>query len=146
MAEIWGAAIAVGGAAISAYASNKQAEKTATTAASTATAATANEAKYSAILSQFNAEQDYYYNQLEKQNKERGLSEFRKFSSLSSYAPEYQQTTTGVVVPEKSTIQDIEAQNTASTSSSSSGSSGSSTWSKIDPLGSSIAKKISKLF
>lgn len=102
MAEIWGAAIAVGGAVISASAKAKQDDKNASRDAANARAATRDEAKYSSLLSQFENEQAYYYNQLNRQNKQRGLAEFRKFSNLSNYAPGYtQDVNTGVVLPDK---------------------------------------------
>lgn len=101
MAEIWGAAIAVGGAVISASAKAKQDDKNAARDSANARAATRDEAKYSSILSQFENEQAYYYNQLNRQNKQRGLAEFRKFSNLASYAPNYTQTQTGVILPDK---------------------------------------------
>lgn len=102
MAEIWGAAIAVGGSVISGSAKAKQAKKDSEREASNARAATRDEAKYSSIVSQFEKEQDYYYNQLNRQNKQRGLAEFRKFSNLANYAPGYtQNTNTGIVLPDK---------------------------------------------
>lgn len=101
MAEIWGAAIAVGGAVISASAKAKQDDKNASRDAANARAATRDEAKYSSILSQFENQQAYYYNQLNRQNKQRGLAEFRKFNNVASYAPGYtQDVNTGIVVPD----------------------------------------------
>lgn len=64
-------------------------------------AATKDEARYGAILSQFDKEQDYYYRQVDKQERMRGLDQFKKFSSLHTYAPEFVDTNTGPVVPEK---------------------------------------------
>lgn len=52
--------------------------------------------------SQFDAEQAYYYNQLARQEKMRGLEEFRKFSTVQSFAPGYTNTNPNpIVVPTK---------------------------------------------
>lgn len=100
MAEIWGAAIAIGGAAISAYGKNK-AEKQ---ASKDAKVATKDEAKYQGILSQFEKEQDYYYNQLERKNRVRGLDQFKQFSNIGKFAPGYKTADTTPIVPEKPDI------------------------------------------
>lgn len=102
MAEIWGAAIAVGGSLISGYASKKSADKAADKAASNARAATRDEALYSGLLSQFQNEDEYRFQQMNRQNKERGLAEFRKFNNVQAYAPNYtQDVNTGIKVPDK---------------------------------------------
>lgn len=97
MAEIWGAAIAVGGAVISGAAASKKAKQD----KKDAQEMTKEGAQYNAILSQFDNEQDYYYKQLEKGEKMRGLAEFKKFSTLNSYAPNYTNDNTGPVIPIK---------------------------------------------
>lgn len=97
MAEIWGAAIMVGGAVISGMGAKK--EKEADRKAQKGM--TKDEAKYSAILSQFDNEQQYYYQQLDKQEKMRGLDEFKKFSGMSRIDPNYVNTNTGPILPEK---------------------------------------------
>ena len=89
MAEIWGAAIAAGGALLSAYSSKKQADEDKADARADAKAATRDEAVYGSIMSQFEREQDDYYTQLGKQRRERGLDQFRQFSSLAQFAPNY---------------------------------------------------------
>lgn len=100
MAEIWGAAIMVGGAIMSA-----QAEKKKQKAANKENrAATREEAKYQGLLSQFEHEQDYYYEQLGKQEKMRGLDEFKKFHTVREIDPSYVNTNTGPIVPEKPDI------------------------------------------
>lgn len=101
MAEIWGAALAVGGAAISAYGKNKS-EKN---ARKDAKAATKDEAKYQGILSQFEKEQDYYYQQLDRKNRVRGLDQFKQFSQIGRFAPEYKAADTTPIVPEKPDIE-----------------------------------------
>lgn len=143
MAEIWGAAIAVGGAVISGYAQSKEKKADRKAAASEARAATKDEAKWSAVLSRFEKQQDYYYNQLNRQNKERGLAEFRKFSSMGSFAPEYQQTNTGVVLPQQTDINQVEQQVAPTAQKTGGGGSGGKgLLEKIDPLGSKLLKKL----
>jgi hypothetical protein len=105
MAEIWGAAIAVGGSLIAGYANKKSADKAADRAESSARAATRDEALYSGLLSQFQNEEEYRFQQLNRQNKERGLAEFRKFNNMQAISPNYQQDiNTGIKVPDKQNI------------------------------------------
>lgn len=105
MAEIWGAAIAVGGSLISGYANKKSADQAADKAAANAKAATRDEALYSGLLSQFQMGEEYRYQQINRQNKQRGLAEFRKFNNMQAIAPNYtQDINTGIVVPDKQDI------------------------------------------
>lgn len=110
MAEIWGAAIAVGGAVISGYAKSKQEKEARNNAKSDAKVANRDEAKWSSLVSAFEKEQDYRYDQLARQNKQRGLDEFRKFNTVNQFAPEYSQTYQGIQVPESKTMSDLEAE------------------------------------
>lgn len=103
MAEIWGAAaITVGGGIISGLASSGSAKKQAKYQDKLSANSDYRAAAYQGLLSQFEAEQDYYYTQLQRSNKERGLSEFRKFNTVDDYASGYSQdSNTGVSVGEK---------------------------------------------
>ena len=146
MAEIWGAAIAVGGAALSGYAKSKQEKDARKNANSDAKAANKYEAKWSSLVSAFEKEQDYRYDQLARQNKQRGLDEFRKFNTVNQFAPEYSQTYQGVQVPNAKTMSDLETEyntsESANTPASSGGSGGKGNMlDKIDPLGAAIGKK-----
>lgn len=161
MAEIWGAAIAMGGAVIGGIAKSKQAKQDRKNANADAKAANADEAKWGSILSQFENEQEYRYEQIRRQNKQRGLDEFRKFNSLGEFAPDYQQTHNGIVVPDANSVAKIsdaydkeqQAINQANGANSGSGGGGSKSFlDKIDPLGAALGKKdpvrkaLSKLF
>lgn len=112
MAEIWGAAIAAVGAIAGGVAASKKAKADRKAASADAKAATKDEAIYGSILSQFEAEQDDYYNQLGRQRKERGLDQFRNFSTVSSFAPSYAGDTSRIVVPNKPNIQNLIAAGT----------------------------------
>lgn len=102
MAEIWGAAIAVGGSLIAGYANKKSADQASDKAAANAKAATRDEALYSGLLSQFQNEDEYRFQQINRQNKERGLAEFRKFNNMQAISPNYtQDVNTGIKVPDK---------------------------------------------
>lgn len=101
MAEFW--ASAGGAAAISAGSSilggilggkakEKQAKAEAAFKAKEDRALMADEAKYGAISSLFQQQVQDYQAQLQRQRKERGLDQFRYFSTLGSYAPNYQDT------------------------------------------------------
>lgn len=148
MAEAWVAAasITAGGALIGGIAKSKAEKDARKQAGKDAKAANKDEAKWSSLVSSFEKEQDYRYEQMARQNKQRGLAEFRKFNTVNQFAPEYSQTNAGIVVPEARTVSDIEADynkadalnNPAQVSSGG----GKSLLQKIDPLGSSILKKL----
>lgn len=103
MAEIWGAAIMVVGAVASSQAAKKKAKQD----KKDTQELTLEGAKYNAMTSQFEADTDYYYNQLNRQNKQRGLAEFRKFNTMQKIDPNYTQTQTGIVVPEKPDAEEV---------------------------------------
>jgi hypothetical protein len=48
---------------------------------------------------QFGRELDEYYKNQDRQEKMRGLAEFRKFSTVSDFAPQYQNTNPVPVIP-----------------------------------------------
>lgn len=110
MAEIWGAAIAVGGAVISGVAQSKQAKEDRKNANADAKAATADEAKWGSLMSQFESENEYRMEQIRRRDKQRGLDEFRKFSTVNQFAPQYTQDSKGIVVPEARTMGQLEAE------------------------------------
>ena len=80
MSEIWGAAIAAGGAVVSGVAQSKKAKQD----KADAKLATRDEAMYSGILSKFEADQDYYFERLGKKNMERGLDQFRAYNTVGN--------------------------------------------------------------
>lgn len=106
MSEVWIAAtVTVGGAAISGYGQQKQAEEDRKNANEDRKAATREEALYGGVLSQFERELDDYYNQLNRQRKQRGLDTFKQFSTLNQFAPNYMPAAQQeIVVPDKPNI------------------------------------------
>jgi hypothetical protein len=139
MAEIWGAAIAIGGAAISAYGKNKSEKE----ARKDAKAATKDEAKYQGILSQFEKEQDYYYNQLERKNRVRGLDQFKQFSRIGALAPEYKAADTTPIVPVKPDIDKmLNPEGTGTGGGGGSGGKITDKIAKLDPLTGKINKAL----
>lgn len=105
MAEIWkAAAITVGGSIVSGIASSKKAREDRKNAKEDRKEMTRDDAKYSSILSRFEAEQEDYYNQLNRQRKQRGLAQFRQFSTVNQFAPQYLGDNTEIVVPERPDI------------------------------------------
>lgn len=133
--------IAVGGAALTAVAGYAKSRKDAKDAKKANAAAEGMDKRTIA----FQNEEDYYYGQLEKQERQRGLDEFRKFNTVRQFSPGYTQTNAGVVVPTKPDPDGTQ-------SSGSGGGGGSSTLdkiSKVDPLGGKLMKKdpiMKKLF
>ena len=106
MSEVWIAAtITVGGAAISGYGQQKKAEEDRKNANEDRKAATREEALYGGVLSQFEREQDDYYNQLNRQRKQRGLDTFKQFNTLREYNPNYMPAANeAIVVPNQPNI------------------------------------------
>lgn len=101
MAEIWGAAFLVGGTVLSGMAADKQAKED----RKQNRIDTKQAAKYEGLLSQFDKEQNYYYQQLEKQEKMRGLDQFKHFNTMSRIDPTYVNTNpAGPVLPDKPNI------------------------------------------
>lgn len=89
MAEIWGAAIAVGGAVISGVAAQKKAKEDRNNANADRQAATRESTLYDGVLSSFEREQEDYYNQLNRQRKQRGLETFKQFNTVRNFSPNY---------------------------------------------------------
>lgn len=102
MAEIWGAAIMVGGAVISGMAADKKDKGD----KRHAQAMSKDEAKYQGILNQLDQETQYYYRQVDKQEKMRGLAEFKKFSGMQRINPAYASDNAGPVLPDKPNVDD----------------------------------------
>jgi hypothetical protein len=103
MAEIWGAAIAAGGAFLSAR--GRKGEKEADQEHDARMSR--EDARNRAGLALFEGELADYYSQLNRQRKQRGLDNIRQFSQLSRIAPEYAQVSQGIVVPDKPSIDAI---------------------------------------
>jgi hypothetical protein len=80
MAEIWGAAIAAGGAILGGVAQSKKAKED----KKDAKLATRDEAMYAGIMSKFEADQNYYFDRLNKKNTERGLDQFRAYNTIGN--------------------------------------------------------------
>jgi hypothetical protein len=140
MAEIWGAAIMVGGAVLSAQAAKKKAAQD----KKDGKEMTLEGAKYGAMQSQFESEQEHYYNQLEKQERLRGLDEFRKFSTVNQFAPQYANSNPNpVVLPAKPDAKAFFAPDPVAPGG---GGKKKSLHEKLDPLGSAIFKNDKKMF
>lgn len=108
MAEIWsgaGAAIISSGAnllggVLGGIGAQKKAKKDAAFKAAEDRALMSDEAKYSAVNQLFKSQLDDYNNQLQRLRKQRGLDQFRGFSTLQNYAPGYAEGQ-GIVLPEQ---------------------------------------------
>lgn len=88
MAEGWiGAAVAIGGAMIKGYSDGKAAEE----AAAEGKLQNKKDYAFDALKGDRDAERQDYYNQLQRERKQRGLAELRKFSTVSAFAPDYRQ-------------------------------------------------------
>lgn len=139
MAEIWGAAIAVGGAVISGISAQKKAKADRKAATEDRKAATKEDAIYGSILSKFEAQQDDYYDQLNRQRKQRGLDQFRSFNTVSSFAPNYAGDNSRIVVPDQPDINKlIEAAVPQEVASSGGGKK--SLLDTLDPIGAKLKK------
>lgn len=97
MAEAWvAAAITVGGGLISGYASGKKKDKE-----NKREEEMTREGYLSEMgMTEHQAALDDYYKQKGRLATKRGLDEFRKFSTVHSFAPQYENENTGPVLPE----------------------------------------------
>lgn len=112
MAEIWGAAIMVGGSLLSGMAASKKAKQDRANAKEDSKELTENDARFAAIASQFNKEQDYYYEQTKRKAKQRGLDQFRQFSTVAQFAPQFVGGNNEIVIPAKPDINSLIKANT----------------------------------
>jgi hypothetical protein len=64
-------------------------------------AMTGEEAKNARLNSMFDKEQDYYYQQLDRANKQRGMDLFRERSTITQWDPEHIDPNPRIVVPER---------------------------------------------
>ena len=97
----WAAVVTVGGSILSGIGASKKDKKNKAFASSEARLSDERQAKYEAILSQFNKESDWYYNQLSRKNKQRGLDQFRQFSTVNQFAPNFIGGNNTITLPEK---------------------------------------------
>lgn len=85
MGEIWGAAIMVVGSVVA----GKAAEKKAKSEQQHQTAMTAEESKLAAQRTGYERALEDYYSQKQRARTQRGLDQFRQFSTMSEFAPGY---------------------------------------------------------
>lgn len=85
MAEIWGAAIALGGAVVSGMAARKKDKED----KAHSQAMTREESGLASQRTGHEMALEDFYAQKERFRKQRGLDEFRKFSSIGRWAPGY---------------------------------------------------------
>ncbi len=138
MAEIWVAgAITLGGAVISGVAAEKKAKGDRKAANEDRKAATKEEAQYGAILSQFEREQEDYYNQMERQRKQRGLDQFRQFSTVHEFAPNYADNNR-ITLPNQPNVNTIMESVIPTEQKAQGGGKGKSLHEKLDPLGTKL--------
>ncbi len=90
-----GAAVAVVGS----YAKSQQDKQAGNKSVKDQLKMTSAEAQLQRENSQFDAEQNYYYQQLNRQSKQRGLAQYRQFSQMKQIDPNYRDTSTGIVLP-----------------------------------------------
>lgn len=92
MAEIWaaaGAVATVAGGVLSGRAASKKDKSDKKFGAAEERALARDEAKYGAIATLFDAQVSDYYSQLNRQRKQRGLDQFRNFSTVNKFIPGY---------------------------------------------------------
>lgn len=95
MAEIWGAAIAVGGSLLSGAAASKKDKADKKHEA----AMTKEESALAAQRMGYEKALENYYTDEDRYQKQRGLDEFRKFATIGRYAPGYSDADARVAQP-----------------------------------------------
>lgn len=140
MGEIWGSAIAVGGSLISGYAASKKDKQD----KKDARAMTREEAELEAQLSGYDAALENFYTEKQRFQKQRGLDEFRKFSTMGNWAPGYTDNAARIADPTMPNYNDFAVEQPESEGGGGGG--GSSLLSKRIDLHKKPLKLLSKLF
>lgn len=102
----WGMVAGAAVSAVAGYAKSRSDKKAAEKAKGDTKELSADEARLGMQTSRFESALEYYWEQKRRSNTERGLQQFRKFSNLSNWAPNYKDTSTGIVVPEEPNVDD----------------------------------------
>ena len=134
MAEIWGAAIMVVGGIASGIAAEKKAKadrKAAKEDKAVDYNKVAQETGYEAAL-------DHYYTQKDKFEQQRGLDQYRNFSTITNYAPGAQKYDGQLTDPVMPNYKDFEIPEDPKTSNGGSSSNFSDKVKKVDPLGGAL--------
>jgi hypothetical protein len=87
MAEIWGAAIVVAGGIASGMAAEKKAKADRKANKEDSKEMTEREAKLNAQQTGYESALERYYTQKDRFDKQRGLDQFRQFSTMGTFAP-----------------------------------------------------------
>ena len=133
MAEIWGAAIVVAGG----IASGMAAEKKDKAGKKYQTKMTQEDYRRTAQQTGYEAALDDYYKQKDRYAAQRGLDQFRQFSTINNYKPDYNPMDgqlTAPVMPDYNNFKVVED----TQQGSSGGGKGGNIMEKLDPLGSKI--------
>lgn len=133
MAEIWGAAIVVAGG----IASGMAAEKKDKADKKYQTKMTQEDYRRTAQQTGYEAALDDYYKQKDRYEAQRGLDQFRQFSTIDSYKPGYATMDgqlTAPVMPDYNNFKVVEDTQQGSSGGGKSG----NIMEKLDPLGSKI--------
>lgn len=96
------AAITVGASALSGYASARANEKATKESRAAQNALSKRESLQNMEESKYDADLSYYYEQLARQNKQRGLDNYRRYSTIGK------ENTSSIVVPTKPDSADYE--------------------------------------
>jgi hypothetical protein len=99
MAEIWGAAIMVVGAVASSQAAKKKAAAERKANKEDSSEMTVEGARINAQTTGYEAALEDYYNQKNRYEQQRGLDQFRQFSSMGDFAPGVEDSGGRVVMP-----------------------------------------------
>lgn len=135
MAEIWGAAIAVGGTLISSYAKSKQNDRD----KADAKAMTEADWRHTAQQTAYESALENYYSQKERYEKQRGLDQYRQFSTMGQFAPGVNDQggrITDPVMPQYNSFAPTDPN--ATTVDGGGGKGGKGILGKVDPLGSKL--------
>jgi hypothetical protein len=108
MAEIWGAAIMVVGAVASSQAAKKKAAAERKANKEDSSAMTLEESQYAAQRSGYDAALEDYYKTKDRYEQQRGLDQFRQFSTMGKFAPGMDDQGGRVVMPESPNYNDYE--------------------------------------
>lgn len=134
MAEIWGAAIVVAGG----IASGMAAEKKDKADKKYNKQMTEEDYRRNAQETGYEAALEDYYKQKDRYQAQRGLDQFRQFSTIDNYKPGYDIADDQLSAPTMPKYNDFKVVEDTPQGGSSGGGGGSSLLKKIDPLGSKL--------
>lgn len=139
MGEVWvAAAVTVVGGAVAGYGAQKKAEAERKANRQDSKEMTEREGRLNAQASGYEAALEDYYNQKARYDQQRGLDQYRQFSTMGQFAPGVDDQGGRVVMPQSPDYNNFEVEVPEEEKQQKGGKKGKSIIEKLDPLGSKV--------